>query len=265
MLKKKFIPDPKSNRMRYAGDLAHARKILTEAPPANLLFLLKNRFCWMNDFIEATDTGIEVGCGLGVSSCYIKAQSFLLTDFNGMEWLDVKHVNALETPFPDESFNFVVSSNMIHHLPYPLRFFREMHRILKKNGVLLIQEINLSLLCRALAHIMRSEGYCYEIDIFDINFKCAPDDDYWAGNNSIPNLLFDDKERFEKNIPGFTIIKRKFSEVFTFINSGGVTAKTFFVPLPLCVLKCLKIIDDFLAKRFPMIFALQQQIVLRKT
>ena len=41
--------------------------------------------------------------------------------------------------FDNETFDFIVSSNMIHHVPYPILFFKEMNRILKPGG-----EINYS-------------------------------------------------------------------------------------------------------------------------
>ena len=265
MLKKTFKPDHNDNRMKNEGDLINTRNIFLKNPSINLQFLLKNRYEWMNDFINETDEGLEVGCGIGVSKFYIKKASlFLLTDFNKMEWLDVKDVDAMNTPFPDKAFNFVVSCNMLHHLAYPLKFFREMHRILKDDGVILIQEINASLLCRFLLRIMRHEGYSYAVDVFDENCECSPIDDYWAGNNAIPNLLFDDRSKFEKNVPEFKIIKYSFSELFNFVNSGGVTAKTAYISLPIFLLKFLKILDDLIAERFPLTFALQRQVVLKK-
>jgi len=264
VLKKRFQPKRSSNRMRSVGDLVNAHTNFMKKPSNNLRFLLENRYQWMNEFIGPDDKGLEVGCGIGVSNLYIQAKSFLMTDFNEMEWLDVKNVDAMNTPFPDRSFNFVISCNMIHHLAFPMQFFKEMQRILKDDGVLIIQEINTSLLCRVLIRIMRSEGYCYEIDVFDENFKCAPTDDYWEGNNAIPNLLFDDRAVFEKNVQKFKIIKYSFSEIFIFINSGGVTAKTIHIPLPIFILKMIRAVDNFFAAKFPHILALQRQIVLKK-
>ena len=42
-----------------------------------------------------------------------------------------------------DSLNFVIASNMVHHIPYPMKFFKEMHRILKKDGKHLINKIGL--------------------------------------------------------------------------------------------------------------------------
>ena len=42
-----------------------------------------------------------------------------------------KNIDAQNTKFENESFDYVIASNMIHHA-YPIKFFREMNRILKK-------------------------------------------------------------------------------------------------------------------------------------
>ena len=57
-----------------------------------------------------------------------------MSDLSTDPHLDFKKVDAQSTNFKDESFNYVIASNMIHHIPYPIKFFREMNRILKKNG-----------------------------------------------------------------------------------------------------------------------------------
>ena len=59
---------------------------------------------------------------------------------------DYKNIDALDTKFQDSSFNYVIAAHVLHHIPYPLKFFKEMHRILKKDGKLLIHEANLSVL-----------------------------------------------------------------------------------------------------------------------
>ncbi len=264
LLRGSYKPRHEENRMKNEGDVVSARKLFYYKPSKNLIFLLRNRYRWMNKYINpAKDIGIEVGCGIGVSKEYIRAKSYLLTDFDSQEWIDVKNVDALNTPFENNSFDFVVSSNMIHHLPYPVKFLEEMQRILKPGGFLLIQEVNCSLFMRLLLHLMRHEGYSFDVDGFDKNLAACEPDKLWSGNNAIPNLLFDDLERFKREIPYFNVVKASFSEFLVFLNSGGVTAKTFSVPLPYFALKVLKVIDDILTSVFPQIFALQRQVVLQ--
>jgi SAM-dependent methyltransferase len=262
---KKYKPENhESNRMKHEGDTSRARKLFYQKKSNNLYFLLKHRFTWMNDFIPQNSVGIEVGAGTGVSEEFINSNNFKTTDYADNEWLDYKMIDALNTGFKNNHFDYIISSNMIHHVPYPSKFFDEMYRILKPNGVLIIQEINCSFFMRLLLKTMRHEGYDYTIDVFDRNLICTDENDLWSANCAIPNLLFDDKIKFHLHFPNFTIIEYRFSEFFNFINSGGVISKTIYIPLPKIILKVIKHIDDFLVSMFPSIFALQRQIVLKK-
>lgn len=264
MFKKTYKPRHNQNRMKNEGDVKKARADFLKNPSNNLKFLLENRYEWMNEYIKEDLKGVDFGCGAGISKFYIKAKDFILTDYSGSDWLDIKNVDALNTPFKNESFNFVVSSNMLHHIPYPSKFLEEMRRILKPGGILLIQEINASFFMRLILRLMRHEGYSFDIDIFDKEVVCTDKNDLWSANCAIPNLLFDDEDKFRQKIPYFKIISNKYCEFFIFLNSGGVIAKTFYIPLPLFLLKIIRIIDNILIKVFPRIFALQRQIILRK-
>jgi len=250
--------------MNHEGDVLLARKKFYSYNNKNLQFLLKHRFSWMNDFIEKDDIGMEVGCGTGISKEFILNENYLISDFSMHEYLDHKMIDALDTKFNNDFFDFIISSNMIHHVPYPSKFFEEMNRILKPGGKLIIQEINCSLLMRYLLRVMRHEGFDFKVDVFDSNLICTDPFDLWSANCAIPNLLFDDKKRFHDKILNFKIIKYSHSEFFNFVNSGGVISKTFYIPLPDFFLKVFKKVDDILSKLFPNIFSLQRQIVLEK-
>ena len=253
------------NRMNFEGDTSRARNNFYSNVSNNLYFLLKNRFTWMNKYIKKNDLGIEVGAGTGVSKEFIKSNNFKITDYANNQWLDLKMIDALDTKIDSGSLDYVVSSNMIHHVPYPILFFEEMHRILKPGGKLLVQEINCSTTMRFLLRLMRHEGYDFTINVFDRELICTDPQDLWSANCAIPNLLFDNIENFKKNIPNFKVTYTGFSEFFLFINSGGVISKTKYIPLPFVLLKFIKIIDKFLCSTFPSFFALQRQVVLEKS
>lgn len=264
LLKKAFQPSHSANRMKNEGDVKGARQHYFNTKTANLKFLLQRRFEWMNKYIQPTHKGIEVGAGTGISKQFITNSHFKITDFANHDWLDVKGVDALKTPFASNEFNFIISSNMIHHVPYPVAFFKEMSRILQPGGYLLIQEINLSFFMRLLLRLMKHEGYNYQINIYDENLICTNPDDLWSANCAIPNLLFDNIKKFQSKISDFKIIHQSYSEFFNFLNSGGVIAKTAFIPLPKIFLHFFNALDTLLTKFFPNIFALQRQIVLQK-
>lgn len=263
MLVKHYYPRHKENRMRREGNVEMARADFLRSSNNNLIFLLKHRYGWMNDYIKENDCGVDVGSGAGLSKFFIKSQSFILTDYSDKDWLDYKNINALSTPFGDSSFDFVVASNMIHHVPHPVKFLIEMKRILKPGGFLLIQEINSSFFMRFILRIMKHEGYSFNVDVFS-DAVCTNPKDLWSANCAIPNLLFDDEKKFKSHFPNFQIKRSSYSEFFIFLNSGGVIAKTSYLPLPNFILTMVKFVDDVLVKNFPKVFALQRQIVLQK-
>ena len=81
---------------------------------------------------------------------------------------------------------------------------------------------------------------------------------------AIANLIFDDFERFNEKLNfKFQLIYNNYSEFLSFLNSGGVIAKTKYFPLNNFFNKLLQKIDKIFVK-FPNIFALQTSIVLRK-
>lgn len=262
---KKYKPrDHGENKMNHEGDVIRARNYFLKKKSKNLDFLLYNRFNWMNKFIKKNDVGIEVGCGTGVSKKYIHNGTFYLTDYANHDFLDYKMIDALNTKFEKNSYDFIISSNMIHHVPFPSKFFDEMNRILKPGGKLIIQEINCSSVMRYLLRLMRHEGFDFTINVFNPNIICTDPEDLWSANCAIPNLLFDDKAKFEKAFPYFKILDHSHSEFINFINSGGVISKTTYIPLPNFMLKFFDKIDSLLSSIFPKTFALQRQIVLQK-
>jgi len=264
LLTKEFFPAPGDNFMRNVGDTKNARETFLRDKPSNLHFLLKKRYSWMNNYIDSNEFGIEVGCGSGLSKLFIDSDKFLLTDYSNTDvqpWVQ-KNVDALNMPFEDSSLDYIVSSNMIHHLAKPYIFFDECSRVLKKDGKLIIQEINNSLMMRAILKIMRHEGYSYDIDVFDKDNICNDPIDVWSANCAIPNLLFDDMIKFEQNFT-FKCIYHEYSEFLIFPLSGGVIARKRVLNLPENVLKSIDSLDNILIAISKDIFPMQRRMVLK--
>ena len=252
------------NRLKNEGNVAKARQFYLENEPSNLKFMLEGRYLWMNDYIRPGDRCIEVGCGSGLSKEFIRKDChLLLTDFATYPWVE-QNVDALNTGMPDESFDVLLCSNMVHHVPYPKVFFEEVFRILKPNGKLLIQEINCSWFLRLLLRSMRHEGWSFNQDPFSMTVPCTDKDDLWSANCAIPNLLFDDLDQFHRQVPQFKVTFHEYSEAILLPLSGGVIAKAKTVNLPRRVLSMVQAFDNLLIGISPNLFALQRKIVLEK-
>jgi SAM-dependent methyltransferase len=92
---------------------------------------------------------LDLGCGAGENSVYFakKGANCVATDYSpGMVEVALKlaktngvkiegcTANAMELDFPDQTFDIVYASNLLHHLPEPKTAIREMHRVLKPGG-----------------------------------------------------------------------------------------------------------------------------------
>ena len=113
------------NRMKSIANTKIARELYYSSKSKNLRYLLEKRFSWMNNFINKNDIGIEVGSGAGFSKEFIENKNFKLTDLGKDDHLDYKNIDAQNTGFKDMTFDFVIASNMIHHILIPLNFLRK--------------------------------------------------------------------------------------------------------------------------------------------
>jgi ubiquinone/menaquinone biosynthesis C-methylase UbiE len=217
----------------------------------------------MNRWIEPGTHGLEVGSGAGFSKLFISSANLMLTDVEPHPWID-QQVDGLAMPFPDSSFDFIVSSNMIHHVATPHRFFAECARVLRPNGRLIIQEINTSLAMRAILRIMHHEGYSYDVSVFEPDTICNDPRDPWSANCALPHMLFGDPRRFAETFP-FRMLLRQNTEFLIFPLSGGVIAKTKTINLPPSILRLVDAIDNLLVAIAPDVFSLQMNVVLEVT
>lgn len=264
VFKKTFIPVPESTIMSDVRNFKKVRDNFIIRKNNNLRFLLENRYKWMDKYIKENDYGLEVGAGAALSRFFIKTNNYITTDNTNNEWIDIKNINAVNTPFSDNSFDFVIVSNVLHHIYSPVNFLREMYRILKRCGRLIIQDATMSFFACIIYKLTKHEGYSFEKNVFDGNELFTDPNNLWTANCAISNLLFDNKVLFYDKIDYFKIIKDERCEFLMFINSGGVNSKIFYIPLPNICLNVIKLIDYFLVYFFPNIFALQRKIVLLK-
>jgi SAM-dependent methyltransferase len=247
--------------MALEGDLETARKRFFEERFPNLDHLLAQRYDWMNEWIDDSKNVLEIGAGAGFSELYLKTKPWI-TDTVLNPWVD-ELVDALSINRPDQSIDVIIASHTIHHFASPALFFEECARILRPGGVVLIQEINTSLLMRFLLRVMRHEGYSYDVDVFNKSTIANDPRDPWSANCAIPEMLFSDTGHFEKRFD-LNVKLNSLNECLLFPLSGGVIAKTKVPRLPRRLLKFISLIDKALVLIAPRIFALGRSVVIQR-
>ena len=187
---KSYFPSHLQNRMKHEGDVTAAREYFFTGKNRVLYSLIEQRFSWMNDYINDSDTTVvELGCGAGLSKQFIKNKNFTMTDVANHEWVD-RVVDAMNLDYPDSSVDVFVCSHMIHHLANPATFFDSLAKKLKPGGRIIIQDIYTCLLMKIVLRLMRHEGWSDSVNVFDRSAICNDPSDAWSANCSIPKLLF---------------------------------------------------------------------------
>jgi SAM-dependent methyltransferase len=83
---------------------------------------------------------LDVGCGRKPykNTYFSRADSYVGVDYLAENSQPDIVASALELPLDDQSFDTVVSTELLEHVPDPLRALREMHRVLKPGGHLIL-------------------------------------------------------------------------------------------------------------------------------
>jgi ubiquinone/menaquinone biosynthesis C-methylase UbiE len=78
-------------------------------------------------------------CGIDISSGMIeKAQAKVPGDLKGK--VEFRQASSEDIPYPAGEFDHVICTNSFHHYPNPLRALEEMHRVLRRDGQVVILE-----------------------------------------------------------------------------------------------------------------------------
>jgi len=261
-LPRTYFPDHAHNRMDSEGDLLAARTEFLAKQPNNLKLLLKNRYGWMEKYVKPDSIAVEVGAGSGFSSEFIE-RNIILTEISPYPWVDICF-DATNIPFGPKTIDVIICANVLHHIATPMKFLFDLHGCLKAGGYVLINEANPSFLFLLALRMMQHEGWSFDVDVFDPTAPVNDPADPWSGNNAVSYLMFRDSTVFQENARGFEVVHDGFAECLMLPLSGGVTAKTKSVELPMTVLKIVDWIDGKLCRLSPGIFAMRRSIALRK-
>jgi SAM-dependent methyltransferase len=218
----------------------------------------------MRDLSDPRAFGVEFGAGAGATKVFFPNANILLTDIVDSEWLDLTEVNAEDCKFPNESFDYVVVNNVLHHLPHPMKFLLEAHRVLKPGGRLYIQEYHTSLLGRFVLKITNHESFDASTNSLSETAALSSETDPWDANCDVARQIFDNQREFEQAFPGFKVELNRVTETLVFLNSGGVVVSAPHVKLGKLGYKLLFRIDQALNTIAPNVFGLQRQIILKK-
>jgi len=123
--------------------------------PIHPKHLLKKKSVWFGKYLNKEDSVLDIGCGVGVDALNVatKVKEITALDvdkkslkiaqksltYKGLKNIEFKFHDAnTKLPFADQSFHKVICSDVLEHLNNRNFALKEIKRVLKKNGLLLL-------------------------------------------------------------------------------------------------------------------------------
>jgi SAM-dependent methyltransferase len=176
---------------------------------------------WYNLIIQGlykSDNVLEIGSGAGFLKDYLPK---LVTS----EIMEVSNIDlvadATQLPFPDQSLDAIVMTDVLHHIPNPKSFFSEAARCLHGGGKILMVEPWPTLWSELIYSKLHSEPFNKKGD-----WTIPATGPLSGANGALPWILFQrDHAEFQRLFPQLKITKLQLMMPFSYLISGGVSMR----------------------------------------
>ncbi len=204
--------------------------------------------------------GLEIELGSGVGFFKKTRSKIITSDIRPGLKYDMK-LNATKMKLKRNSVKCIFAINVFHHITYPNKFFRELIRVLKKNGGCILIEPHNGFFSKLLHKNMhKNEYFNTTIKDWNIKKKSGP---LSNANQALSHNVFErDKLQFKKKYGSRLQVVHKQYELngLRYIFSGGLNFKQFLPSFSLLFLKILEIIFSPFARHWTPF----QMIVIKK-
>lgn len=121
-------------------NVAFAQRALELAPPSGLCLDAGTGTARISILIVQQNPNLFI-VGIELSKNMLKLGELNIYDADLSGKIMLRYMDAKKTSYPDNHFDMVISNSLVHHLPDPLCFLKEVNRILKPNAGLLIRDL----------------------------------------------------------------------------------------------------------------------------
>lgn len=162
---------------------------------------------------------VEVGSGGGFFKDVM--EDVITSDVVAVPGIDIVF-SAENMPFHDSSLSTIFLLNTLHHIKDPKKFFVEVSRCLKRNGIVVMIEPTNSYLARLIFKNFHHEHFDEKAKKWELSGDGRLSD----ANQAMPWLIFvRDRKTFELIFPNLSITYLRKHTPFCYWLSGGVSLK----------------------------------------
>lgn len=200
---------------------------------------------------------VELGSGMGhirevIPNC-------ITTELFPYPWID-QIENAYKLSFEDESVSDLISTDVFHHLKYPGTALKELHRVLRKGGRVILLEPCMSLLGLLVYGVFHVEpiAVTQKFGWFAPNGWLPDHMDYYAAQGNATRIFVGN--RYHPQLTAWKTIKTIRLSALAYAASGGYSGPQLYPTGMYSAVKSLEKILDL----FPFLFATRLLVVLEK-
>ena len=198
-----------------SGQLADHRGVWDRKPVLRLVY---------EDFYDriaaACRSGRTIEIGGGIGNLKRRLREVVATDIQSAPWLDCV-ADAQRLPFADACAANIVMVDVLHHLEFPLVFFREAARVLRPGGRVLMVEPAITWGSTAFYRLFHHEPVRTAADVLE-DGNPDPRRDPYDSNQAIPTLIATrDRDRFHRLVPALRIAGVQWFALAAYPLSGG--------------------------------------------
>ena len=200
---------------------------------------------------------VELGSGLG--NIHEVIPDCIRTDLFAYPWID-QIENAYKLSFKDESVSDLILTDVFHHLKYPGTALKELRRVLRKGGRLLMLEPCMSLLGSIVYGIFHVEPIAVtkNIEWFAPEGWSPEHIDYYAAQGNATRIFVNGN--FSSELKDWDSVKTIRLSALAYAASGGYSSSQLY---PTGMLPFMKTIEKVLDP-FPGLFATRLLVILQK-
>ena len=164
--------------------------------------------------------GLTIEIGGGIGNLKRRLTDVVATDIQCAPWLDCV-ADAQRLPFADGCAANFVMVDVLHHLEFPVTFFREAARVLRPGGRVLMVEPAITWGSSLFYRLLHHEPIRTSAEVLGEG-NPDPRRDPYDSNQAIPTLLATrDRERFHRLFPALRLASVQWFSFAAYPLSGG--------------------------------------------